>query len=180
MANCIGLYKLQNEFLRLLWKLFVWWLVVITYYKIDHMLIFRLFYTFGKKIHKDLEEVGYHISSAVDTKFCLSCHVNLWIDPLYSRSQRKHFKSHATEVYLDSLGPEHVQPFLQRLISCSLSEVKDAGSMSAWKHGLSLSAPLQCSLCLYNHLYGHNNKLHYEAKHQIKIKAKDFFYLLSP
>lgn len=52
-------------------------------------------------------------------------------DPLYSRSQRKHFKSHATEVYLDSLGPEHVQPFLQRLISCSLSEVKDAGSMSA-------------------------------------------------
>lgn len=52
-------------------------------------------------------------------------------DPLYSRSQRKYFKSHATEVYLDSLGPEHVQPFLQRLISYSLSEVKDVDSMSA-------------------------------------------------
>lgn len=50
-------------------------------------------------------------------------------DPLYSQSQRKHFKSHATEVYLDSLKPEHVRPFLQRLISCPPSEVRD--SMSA-------------------------------------------------
>lgn len=47
--------------------------------RLDHLLIFRLFYTIGIKIDKDLKEVGYHISSAVDTKFCLSGHVNLWI-----------------------------------------------------------------------------------------------------
>jgi tRNA 2-selenouridine synthase len=39
-------------------------------------------------------------------------------DPSYNLSQRKHLKSPATEMYLDSLRPEHVQSFLHRLISC--------------------------------------------------------------
>lgn len=49
--------------------------------RLDHMLIFRLFYTIGIKIHKDLEEVGYHIFSAVDkVLFTLPCQS---LDQLY-------------------------------------------------------------------------------------------------
>ncbi|XP_062609406.1 tRNA 2-selenouridine synthase-like isoform X2 [Saccostrea cucullata] len=59
-------------------------------------------------------------------------------DPSYSLSQSKNFKSPATDIYLDSLDPEHVQSFLHTLISDpvdgALSEVKD--KMSAETHDL--------------------------------------------
>ena len=53
-------------------------------------------------------------------------------DPKYRLSQRKIFQSPATELFLESLDPEHVQPFLQKLIrfpAGSLSpEIKDTMS----------------------------------------------------